>query len=240
MKTPRLLLVLLLATLSLPAMARKDVLAVAPEDSARADLVTVLVPEAIDVEMVDGIDHPGLRALFRRGDMGVKMLPGERELAVRYKNLFQLTADDHEIVKSKVIVLTFIGEPGKTYRLVHPEFRDVRAARDGVKNLVLKIMDDQGVNRVVGAKQVNTTWQGESTVTTRKDLVSPAAVAAVAVVAAPVTAPAAPVPGVVPGTGNAAAGSAAGSNALEFLKFSWKSATAADRAAFLEWAKANP
>lgn len=235
MRVLKIFLALALATVAAFAQARGPAFAVPDADKERTDLATLVLPESLDIEMVDGIVYPGFRNMFRKGDIEVRILPGEREVAVKYNQLFQITADMHEIVKSKIIVLNFVAEPGKRYRATHEKFRNVDAARAGTKNFVVKVEDEQGVNRVTAAGQVQKNWKGETTTTTRKDLVNPEApVAAVAapvaggtVAAAPVAAPATPAVG-------------GGLNAVELLKFTWQNASAADRAAFLEWVKANP
>lgn len=222
MKMPRLFFALCLTVLALPALAAtKTVTAVPAADADRTDLVTLLLPEALDVELVDGLEYPALRSMFRRGDLAVRILPGEREVALRYNQLFQLTADDHEIVRSGVMVLRFVAEPGQTYRAVHPVFRDVRAAREGVKNFELRIVDEAGSNRVAAASQVRKNWRGEQSTTTRPDLVSGEAAKAVAKEMVPMA-------------------STGGVNALDLLKFTWQNATAGERAAFMTWMQENP
>lgn len=215
----RLFLLAMLALVSFAAHGRGGPLFAVPEaDKGRTDLATLVLPVSLDIEMVDGIVYAGTRSVFRKGDVEVRILPGAREVALKYNQLFQLNADNHEIIRSKIVVLTFVAEPGKVYRATHEKFRNVDAAREGVKNFVVTIEDAQGANQVVSASQVQKDWKGEATTTSRKDLVSVSAAAAVT--------PAAPAAG--------------GLNALDLLKFTWQNAGAADRAAFLEWVKANP
>lgn len=227
MRLLNLLLAAALAVLATTATARGPVLAVPDADQARGDLATLVLPESLDIEMVDGMVYPGFKGMFRKGDLEVRVLPGEREIAVKYNQLFNVTADMHEVVKSKLLVLTFVAEPGKRYRAQHAKFRNVDEARAGTQNFVVTVIDEQGVNRVTAASQVQKNWKGESTTTSRKDLVNPEAVVAV------------PVPPAVPGA-VAAPAAGGGLNAVELLKFTWQNASAADRAAFLEWVKANP
>lgn len=227
MKMPRLFFALCLAVLALPALAAtKTVTAVPASDAGRTDLATLLLPEALDIELVDGLEYPALRSMFRRGDLAVRILPGEREVALRYNQLFRFNADDHEIVRSGTMVLRFVAEPGQTYRAVHPAFRDVGAAREGVKNLELRIVDEAGSNRVTSASQVRRNWRGEQSTTARPDLVSSEATAAGAVAAKAV------VPATTASTG--------GVNALDLLKFTWQNATAGERAAFMVWVQETP
>lgn len=245
---------LLLSVCALAGLARagEPVYAVPDADRARSDLAVLIVPVTLDIEMIDGIVPKGTRSLFRKGDTQVYLLPGEREVALRYNEFFQTTHDSHDIVKSKIIVATFVAAPGKVYRATHPEFRNAAKARAGAENLKLEIVDDRGSNRIVAAGQSQKSWHGEETFTSRKDLVSAQAVAErgaalPATAAAPAgsaasagteaagAAPAAPV-----NTAPVSAAPAGGLNAVDLLKFTWQNATAADRAAFLEWVKANP
>lgn len=228
MKMPRLFFALCLVALAVPALAAsKTVTAVPAADADRADLATLLLPEALDIELVDGLEYPALRSMFRRGDLAVRILPGEREVALRYNQLFQFNADDHEIVRSGTMVLRFVAEPGQAYRAEHPAFRDVGAAREGVKNFELRIVDEAGSNRITGASQVRRNWRGEQSTTARPDLVSSEAARLAAKEAA----------------GQAAllpAAAAGGVNALDLLKFTWQNATGDERAAFMTWAQDNP
>ncbi|MFZ5757434.1 MAG: DUF2057 family protein [Pseudomonadota bacterium] len=251
-------LLALLPAFASAGKAGKVMYAVPAEEKARTDLATLILPEALDIQMVDGFEYAGFKNLFRRGDIEVRILPGEREIAVKYNQLFEWGSNQHEIVRSKVIVLGFVAQPGQVYRAEHDQYRTVEEARKGVENFVVRIVDAQGANQVHGASQVSRNWKGEETVMKRRDLASPdAAVAALAARQAPVAAPAAapaatpaapvaaPVPAAVPAAVVApaapvAAPVAGGVNALELLKFTWQSASAADRAAFRAWIAAQP
>ncbi len=175
----RAALLILLAALPCMAIAAGALFAVPEADRGRTDLATLIFPESLDIEMVDGIVYPGFKKLFRRGDTAMRILPGQREIALRYNMLFESGSSDHDIVKSKVMVLGFFAEPGETLRATHEKFRNAETARAGVQNFVVKIEDEQGVNRVLEASQISKNWQGEETITTRRDLASATAVAAV-------------------------------------------------------------
>lgn len=217
-------LLLAACCLLLPALAsagKKGPMYAVPEaDKARTDLATLVLPESLDIQMVDGIEYGGFKNLFRRGDIQVRVLPGERQVAFKYNQLFEWGAGEHEVVRSKVIVLGFTAEPGKTYRVTHDPFKNVQEARAGVVNLQLRLVDADGRNVVFGAAQVSSNWKGEESVMKRTDLVSPDAAAA-ALAARPAVATA-----VTPGTPG---------GGFESLKFTWQNASEADRAAFRAW-----
>jgi uncharacterized protein YccT (UPF0319 family) len=229
------------------AAVGKTVSAVPAGEEGRTDLATLILPETLDAQMFDGLDVPGLTGLVRKGEIAVQMLPGQHEIALKFSQLFEIPPGDHEIVRSKTMVLTFVAEAGRTYRATHEEFRKLDRAREAVKNFVVRIEDEQGNNRIVAATQATTNWRGQTTVTTRRDLVDAAAAAAAAL--APVTMPAAvAVSPAVPATVAAPSGAASaapapaggGVDALQLLRFTWQGASAEQRAAFLEWVKANP
>lgn len=239
MKPVSLLLAACLALLpALAVGAKKGPMYAVPEaDKSRQDLATLVLPEAIDIQMVDGFEYPGFKNLFRRGDILVRILPGERQVALKYNQLFEWGNGEHEMVRSKVIVLGFTAEPGKTYRVGHDQYKTVQEARKGVENFVLRLTDADGRNVVFGASQVSSNWKGEETVMKRTDLASPDAAAAAlaarpAVVVAPVAA------SVVDGA--AAPASTAAGGAFESLKFIWQNAGEADRAAFRAWIASPP
>lgn len=229
MKTTSWLLAACLALLPALAVAgsKKPLYAVPEADKARSDLAVLVLPEDTDIEMVDGFVYPGFKNLFRRGDLKVWILPGERQVALKYNQLFEWGSNQHEVVKSKVIVVGFTAKPGETYRVEHDRFTDVEAARKGVVNFVLRVVDAQGVNQVFGASQVSSNWKGEETVMKRTDLASPdAAAAALATQAAT-----APVPVAAP----ASTTSPAPSGVLDSMKILWQNAGETDRAAFRVW-----
>ncbi len=246
MKVFALLLACMVAlTPSLAMAGKKGVYYALPEaDKTRTDLATVILPEAIDIQMVDGIEYPGFKSLFRRGDIQVKVTPGEHQIALKYNQKFEWGDHQHEFVRSKVLVLGFTAEPGKIYRVEHDNFRTVDEARVGVQNLSLRMKDAAGNSVVFGAAQVSTNWQGEETVMKRTDLVSPdAAAAALAARAAASSATATPAISAAAVTASAATampGQAATGAAFESLKFTWQNASEADRAAFRAWINTAP
>jgi uncharacterized protein YccT (UPF0319 family) len=225
------------------AAVGKTVSAVPAGEEGRTDLATLILPETLDAQMFDGLDVPGLTGLVRKGEIAVQMLPGQHEIALKFSQLFEIPPGDHEIVRSKTMVLTFVAEAGRTYRATHEEFRKLDRAREAVKNFVVRIEDEQGNNRIVAATQATTNWRGQTTVTTRRDLVdaAAAAAAAAAVPAAVAVSPAVPATIAAPSAAAAAPAPAGGGvDALQLLRFTWQGASAEQRAAFLEWVKANP
>lgn len=198
------------------------------EERGRTDLATLILPESLDLQMVDGLEYPGFKNLFRRGDIEIRILPGEREVALKYNQLFEWGSNEHEVVRSKVLVLGFTAQPGKTYRAEHEKFKKVEDARKGVQNFVIRIVDETGTNQVFGASQISTNWKGEEAVMKRRDLASPdAAVAALAARAAVAVTPAVD------------AAAASGTNGLDALKSAWQGASPADQAAFRVWLQAH-
>lgn len=221
----------------------RTVSAVPAGEEGRTDLATLVLPETLDAQLFDGLDVPGLTGLVRKGEIAVQMLPGQHEIALKYSQLFEIPPGDHEIVRSKTMVLTFVAEAGRTYRATHEEFHKLDRAREAVRNFVVRIEDEQGNNRIIAATQATTNWRGQTSVSTRRDLVDAAAAAAAAAMVPPAAvavSPAAQVTVAAPSAAASAAPVGGGVDALQLLKFTWQGASAEQRAAFLEWATANP
>ncbi|MGH8492608.1 MAG: DUF2057 family protein [Moraxellaceae bacterium] len=93
---------------------------------SNAELVLVSVPEEIEVMAIDGQEPP---PSFLKSRVQLALLPGEHVFSLRYVELFQLTADDHDVIRSKQAALRFKAAAGSEYRLTTPPQKDVESAR---------------------------------------------------------------------------------------------------------------
>lgn len=108
------------------------------EARAEAEVARIELPEQVQVLSVDGRDLPG--GLLQR-QQTVDLLPGEHVLTLRYVELFQFGAGDHEVVRSRPAALRFTAVAGARYRIDvsnRPANLDAarRYARDPAFNLV--------------------------------------------------------------------------------------------------------
>ena len=79
-----------------------------------AEVATLQMPEQIQVMAMDGLEVSG--TVLQRSQ-SLEVLPGEHVLTLRYVQLFQINASDHEVVRSRQAALRFTAVAGSTYRL---------------------------------------------------------------------------------------------------------------------------
>ena len=109
------------------------------EGPARPAAVVVLitVPEQIEVMAIDGQEPP---PSFLKSRVQLALLPGEHVFSLRYVELFQLSSDEHEVVRSKQAALRFTATAGSSYRLESPPQKNrdaaVKFAKAPIFNLV--------------------------------------------------------------------------------------------------------
>lgn len=95
-----------------------------------SDVVLVDVPEEIEVMAIDGHEPP---PSFLKSRVQLALLPGEHVFSLRYVELFQLNADEHDVVRSKQAALRFTAVAGSHFRLQIPKQASVAAAREFAK-----------------------------------------------------------------------------------------------------------
>lgn len=102
------------------------------------ELVLVSVPEQIEVMAIDGQEPP---PSFLKSRVQLALLPGEHVFSLRYVELFQLTADNHEVIRSKQAALRFTAAAGSEYRLETPPQKNVDVARKFAKSPEFKLVN---------------------------------------------------------------------------------------------------
>lgn len=86
------------------------------EGAARAasEVAIVRMPEQVQVMAVDGRETSG--GMLQQ-HQALEVLPGERVFSLRYVELFRISSEEHEVVRSRPAALRFIAEPGAEYRI---------------------------------------------------------------------------------------------------------------------------
>lgn len=102
-----------------------------------AETVMVSVPEQIEVMSIDGREPP---PSFLKSRVTMALLPGEHVLSLRYVELFQINADDHEVLRSKQAALRFTAAAGSAYNLEIPKQANLDAARKFSKDPQFKLV----------------------------------------------------------------------------------------------------
>jgi uncharacterized protein YccT (UPF0319 family) len=105
-----------------------------------AELVRISVPEPVEVMAVDGREPPGN---FLHNSPDLLLLPGEHVLSLRYVELFQIDAENHEVVRSRQAALRFSGAAGSSYRLTVPPLSGLDAAKKFAASPVFTLVNPQ-------------------------------------------------------------------------------------------------
>lgn len=147
---------------------------------APSELVRVNVPEQIEVMSIDGREPP---PSFLRSRVQLALLPGEHVLSLRYVQLFQINADEHDVIRSRQAALRFRAAAGEEYRLEMPPQPNREAARVFAKQPRFTLVNVQNGGRtestpiqsyaeaaLIDSLQKAFTTQGETAPPTNLDL----------------------------------------------------------------------
>lgn len=97
------------------------------------------VPEIIQILSIDGQEQLG--NFFGNKQHTRSILVGERVLSVRYNQLFNVSSEDHDILKSKPMAIRFVAEAGKTYQLTANPPKRYEAAKEFAKQPDIQLID---------------------------------------------------------------------------------------------------
>ncbi|MDX1805118.1 MAG: DUF2057 family protein [Alcanivorax sp.] len=213
-------LAIALCTLLLAACARTPVVQLY-DGPARSDnqVLTVQVPSALEIFSINGKQVNAANTFFATDFKSLKLTPGRYEILAYYKELYQLDADNHEIVKTNPANFIVDGKAGETYRLGFKQPKDVDAAR---------AMEDSftgWTENVATGKKVASQKSG---LILKRGFLAP--ITGVAVESADTKSKNTVAPQAAP----KAAPSANGSY-LDTLKAQWKLATPEERRQFMQW-----
>jgi uncharacterized protein YccT (UPF0319 family) len=106
-----------------------------------SEVALVEVPEQVQVLAIDGREPP---PSFLSSNIELALLPGEHVLSLRYVELFRLSGDEHEVIRSRPAALRFAAVAGGRYRLGVPAQKDLDAARVFAKAPVFTLSDAAG------------------------------------------------------------------------------------------------
>ena len=215
-----------LCALILSACARSPVVQLY-DGAAKPDsqVLTVRVPSEIEVFTINGKEVDGVNTFFATDFKELKLTPGRYEILAYYKELWQLDADNHDIVKTNPANFIVDGKAGEKWQLDYDKPANVEEAR-----ALEDAFTGQAINTTTGekvaAQESNLILKrgflapitGEEVSTASSKNIAPQQSAAPAAAAA--TASSQPAP--------------AGSY-LDTLKAQWKQATPEERREFLQW-----
>lgn len=186
-------------------------------DRPAGELLTVRVPVELEILSINDRRIEGASTLFAYGHRDLQLLPGQYRIVAYYKNLFQLDADQHEIIKSDPALFTVNGNAGEVVALAFEKPADVAAAREMAKHF------DGWTENLSSGERIASKPSGLILNQGFIGLASQAAPAATASAAS--VAPEQP-----PGSD-----SAVNTDILESLKANWQQASPEERREFLLW-----
>ncbi|WP_417214119.1 DUF2057 domain-containing protein [Alcanivorax sp.] len=224
------LLTLTLCTLFLAACARSPVVQLY-DGPAKADsqVLTVKVPSEIEVFTINGKEVEGVNTFFASDFKELKLAPGRYEILAYYKELWQLDADNHEIVKTNPANFVIDGKGGDQWQLGFNTPQDVEQAR---------AMEDSFYGWAENTKTGERVDAKESGLILNRGFLAPITGEEVTTASTNSVAPQAAAGGATGATAASAKKSttvAPEASYLDTLKAQWKQATAEERREFLQW-----
>lgn len=245
----RALFLLLASSLLLAACAPSPIVQLYP-GAQRPDnqVLTVRVPTQLDVFTINGKQVDGVDTFFSTAHKDLKLTPGRYEIIAYYKELWNLDADNHEIMKSDPVKFIVDGKAGDFFRLNYnrPQNPDqARKLADNFSGWTENVATGEKTPTqsagLVLQRGILAPITGTQVESTAKNDVAPKPQHSVAPID-PATPPGAAsvqnsnpdtvAPAPQPGAGPKAA--SAGSY-LDTLKAQWNQATPKERRAFLKW-----
>ena len=175
-------------------------------------LVHIKLPETIEIISIDNQRNKQFKGLLLSGTRNIFVKPGQHQIALFYEALWDISSDEHEVVKSPPVIISFSAEAGQTLSISHKEAHSLLAARKLAKQFSAQ------------AKTNNNTFNSVAAA-----IVSPLAPISAANIPPALTAPTATT------ESNKAVDSKTSNKALEQLKYWWHNANTQDKQAFQQW-----
>ena len=94
-----------------------------------SQVLTIRVPSDLEVFTINGSEVDGVNTFFNTDHKDLKVTPGRYEILAYYKRLWDLDADNHEVMKSDPALFVVDGEAGEFYRLDFERPQNVTQAR---------------------------------------------------------------------------------------------------------------
>lgn len=198
-----------------------------------SQVLTIRVPTDLEVFTINGSEVDGVNTFFNTDHKDLKLSPGRYEILAYYKRLWDLDADNHEVMKSDPALFVVDGEAGEFYRLGFERPQNVTQARaleedfsGWVENMNSGEKTPSQASGLVLNRGFLAPITGAEVETKGASAVRPKAVAAVT------PAPAAPA---ASGSADSSASSGGHASYLDTLKAQWNQATQEERRQFLQW-----
>lgn len=221
------LIPVVLCTLILSGCARSPVVQLY-DGAAKPDsqVLTVRVPSEIEVFTINGKEVDGVNTFFATDFKELKFTPGRYEILAYYKELWQLDADNHEIVKSNPANFIVDGKAGETWQLDYEKPADVDEAR---------ALEDTFSGWVLNTSSGESVAARESGLILKRGFLAPITGVDVSTASSASIAPQQSTASALAPTTSASSQPAPTTSYLDTLKAQWKLATPEERREFLQW-----
>lgn len=124
-------IMLVLAMLSLAACSRSPVMKLydGPK-KPESELAIIRVPVELEVLSINGRRVEGVNSLFSVGYKDLHLEPGEYRILAYYKDLWDINADTHDVIKSDPAMFPVDAKAGHFYQLGFDEPQSIEQARE--------------------------------------------------------------------------------------------------------------
>lgn len=101
---------------------------------SKAEIITVRAPVELEILSINDRRIEGASTMFAFGSRDLQLLPGEYRIVAFYKNLFDISPDQHQIVKSDPSIFTVNGNPGDVFLLNFEKPQNLKTAKAMAKD----------------------------------------------------------------------------------------------------------
>lgn len=124
------LLLPLVLTLTLSACAQNPVRKLYEgEERSASEIAVVRVPIELEIMRINGERIEGLNTLFSPQHKDLHLRPGEYRILAYYKDLWELSGDGHDVVKTDPALYVVNAKAGNRYKLGFDEPQNLEEAR---------------------------------------------------------------------------------------------------------------
>lgn len=99
------------------------------EERPQSEIAVVRVPIELEIMRINGERIEGLNTLFSPQHKDLHLLPGEYRILAYYKDLWELSGDGHDVIKTDPALFVVNAKAGQTYDLGFEEPQNLEEAR---------------------------------------------------------------------------------------------------------------
>jgi uncharacterized protein YccT (UPF0319 family) len=99
------------------------------QERSSSEIAVVRVPIELEIMRINGKSIEGLNTLFSPEHKDLHLLPGQYRILAYYKDLWELSGDGHDVVKTDPALFVVNARAGNTYKLSFDQPRNLEDAR---------------------------------------------------------------------------------------------------------------